>query len=186
MGKRTDILLTTEKILAERGLYGLSMKLLADTAGIAAGTIYRYFTNKETLMIELYQYVRQEVAINIFTGWSEQQTNSEKYYLLWINIFHAVLSNPQRLAVIEMLYYLPNECRNKLDIFDDKAFQPMVHLYQQGIDNKELKNWPIPVLMALSLDSSVSLAKKVLRDNIEINEHLIQQACEASWTTITN
>jgi TetR/AcrR family transcriptional repressor of multidrug resistance operon len=186
MGKRIEILLTAEKILAKRGLYGLSMKYLADTAGIAAGTIYRYFTNKEALMVELYQYIRQEAAITIFTGWSEQQSNHEKYNLLWRNIFNAVLSNPQRLAVVEMLYYLPSECRDKLDLFDGEAFQPLEQLYQKGIDNKELKNWPIPVLMALSLDSSISLAKKVLRDNIEINEQLIQQACEASWTTITN
>ena len=49
MDKRQKILSTAEALLAERGLYGLSMKLLADTAGIAAGTIYRYFENKEGL-----------------------------------------------------------------------------------------------------------------------------------------
>ena len=52
MGNRTKILEATEKLLAERGFYGLSMKVLADTAGIVAGTIYRYFENKEMLMLK--------------------------------------------------------------------------------------------------------------------------------------
>jgi TetR/AcrR family transcriptional repressor of multidrug resistance operon len=185
MSKRTQILLTAEKILAERGLYGLSMKLLADSAGIAAGTIYRYFENKEALITELHQYIRQEIAIRVFSDWTEQHSNQQKYNLLWRNAFDSVLENPQRLAVIEILCHLPAECSNKLKMFDGEELQPMLQLYQQGIESGELKDWPIAVLVTLSFDSAINLAKRVLRDRLEISDQLIDEVCLASWKTIT-
>lgn len=184
MDKRIQILLTTEKILAERGFYGLSMKHLADTAGIAAGTIYRYFSSKDELMVELHQYIQQEAATRIFIGWSEPQSCHEKYKLLWCNAYNAVLINPQRLAVIEMLAHLPVECRVKLNMFEEETFKPIVQLYQQGVDNGELKDWPIPALVAISFDSAINLAKKVLANRLEPNKQLIQEVCEASWASI--
>jgi TetR/AcrR family transcriptional regulator, multidrug resistance operon repressor len=57
MGKREKILSAAEALLEERGLYGLSMKVLAERAGIAAGTIYRYFENKDALISELYLHI---------------------------------------------------------------------------------------------------------------------------------
>ena len=185
MDKHTQILLTAEKILAERGLYGLSMKLLADTAGIAAGTTYRYFENKEALITELHRYIRQEIATRIFSDWSEQQSSQEKYNSLWRNAFDSVLENPQRLAVIEILCHLPSECSHKLKMFDGEELKPMEKLYQQGIDNGELKDWPIAVLITLSFDSAINLAKRVLRDQLEISDQLIDEVCQTSWTTIT-
>ena len=99
MGKRNKILNAAESLLAERGFHGLSMKLLAETAGIAAGTIYRYFDNKEELMSELHQYINLEVSQTIFNGWLENQTAQHKYNLLWRNTFDGVLKNPQRLVI---------------------------------------------------------------------------------------
>ncbi len=78
MDKRTQIFTAAEAILAERGVYGLSMKLLADTAGIAAGTIYRYFDNKEVLLRELHIHICKQASNTIFQGWTEQLTAKQK------------------------------------------------------------------------------------------------------------
>ena len=71
MTKRTQILTAAEIILAEHGFYAFSMQTLADNAGVAAGTIYRYFENKEALMNELQKFIREEAANNVFTGWQD-------------------------------------------------------------------------------------------------------------------
>lgn len=184
MDKRTQILNAAETLLAERGFHGLSMKLLADTAGIAAGTIYRYFDNKEELMSELHQYISLEAAQTIFSGWLENQTAKQKYDLLWGNTFAGVLKNPQRLAVSEMLCVHPDLDKEKTGLLEDNAFLPLLDFYQQGVDEGRFHNWPIPALIALSFDSAINLAKKVLKQHLHADENLIIEIRDASWLII--
>jgi len=184
MDKRQKILATAEALLAERGLYGFSMKLLADTAGVAAGTIYRYFENKETLISELYQNSTQEAAQTIFHGWQENQTAQQKYNLLWRNAFDAVLKNPQRLAVIDMLFLQPSLAQEKAALFENHAFSPLLDFYQQGIDEGRFHNWQIPALITLSFDSAINLAQKIIRKRLSPDEIQINQVRDASWLII--
>ncbi|KGK15495.1 helix-turn-helix domain-containing protein, partial [Vibrio navarrensis] len=60
--KRQQILSAAEKLVAEFGFQGLSMSKLAKEAGVAAGTIYRYFTDKEHLLDELRLRITRRVA----------------------------------------------------------------------------------------------------------------------------
>lgn len=184
MDKRIIILEAAEKLLAERGFYGLSMKLLAETAGVAAGTIYRYFDSKEMLMCQLHQHIRIEAAERIFRGWSSQQTPKQKYDLLWRNAFDAVLDNPQRLTVIDMLYFIPNRQEEHNTLCEDQAFSPLFDFYQQGISEQRFHQWAIPMLVTVSFDSAIVLAKKVLRKQFEMNEQQIDQVRDASWLII--
>ena len=48
--KRQKIIDAAEKLIAESGFQGLSMHKFAKEAGVAAGTIYRYFSDKEDLL----------------------------------------------------------------------------------------------------------------------------------------
>lgn len=184
MDKRLKILAAAEKLLAIHGFYGLSMKTLAQTAGIAAGTIYRYFDSKEMMMSQLHQHIRLEAAEKIFKGWSVEQTPKQKYDLLWRNAFDAVLNNPQRLTVIDMLYFIPNEQQAEITLFEDIAFAPLIDFYQQGIDEERFHHWQIPMLITLSFDTAIELAKKILRKHFEINEQQINQVRDASWLII--
>lgn len=184
MPKHIKILEAAEEILAERGFYGLSMKVLADTAGIAAGTIYRYFDSKEELMLELHKFINLEASKTIFNGWSNSLDEKQKYDLLWENAFNAVLTNPQRLTVIEMLFCIPHINRTTTTLFEDEAFYRLIEFYQKGIDDKRFHNWPLPALVALSFDSSISLAKKVLRERLQIDQKILVQVRDASWNII--
>ena len=184
MDKRTKIFNAAETLLAERGIDGLSMKLLAQMAGIAAGTIYRYFENKEVLINELRQHISLEASDTIFSNWSEEQTAKQKYDLLWRNAFDAVLKNPQRLTVIEMLSLCPKLDRENAILFEEQVFLPLLDFYQQGIDEGHFHNWQIPALITLSFDSAINLAKKVLKQHLQVDEMQIKQVRDASWLII--
>jgi len=184
MDKRQKILMTSEALLAERGLYGLSMKLLADTAGVAAGTIYRYFDNKEALINELYLHITHETADDFFKGWSDEQSPEHKYKRLWNNAFYAVLQKPQRSIVIEMLFSQPGLFKAQAAFFDSEMFQPLTDFYQQGIDEQRFHNWKIPALMTLSFNSAITLAKKVMSNCIDPDQTQINQVRDASWLII--
>ena len=54
MGKREDLLDAALQIITERGIRGLTLPLLFETAGTGSGTFYHYFKGTEALVDELY------------------------------------------------------------------------------------------------------------------------------------
>lgn len=185
MDKRITILIAAETLLSERGFYGLSMKLLAQRADIAAGTIYCYFKNKDALLSELLIHINMQVANKLFENWTDNQSLQQKYEILWKNTFNSVLRNPQRLNVVDMLLFRPGHDRKEIqNILRSNVFSPLFDFYQQGIDNNTFHAWPIEALLSLSFDSAINLAKHILRQRLEKNEELIAQVRKASWLII--
>ncbi|WP_298939437.1 TetR/AcrR family transcriptional regulator [uncultured Psychromonas sp.] len=186
MDKRTQILIAAESVLAERGFYAFSMQNLANTAGVAAGTLYRYFDSKEALMNELQKFIREQSANIILAGFSECPTIKEKYNLVWQNIFDCVIANPRRLTLIEILHCIPNVGRENITLFENEAFKPLISFYQQGIDTKQFLNWQLFALIAVSIDTAISLAKQVIRERVTPDQKQLQQVRDASWNIIQN
>lgn len=56
MDKKERIFEAAHEILGEQGFYGLSIAVVAKKAKVAAGTIYRYFSDKDDLIRQLYQH----------------------------------------------------------------------------------------------------------------------------------
>lgn len=82
--KRDLILRSAEKIIATEGLHNLSMQKLAADAGVAAGTIYRYFKDKEDLIIELRKDVLQQIASKLLENINEGSFD-QKFRRLWLD-----------------------------------------------------------------------------------------------------
>ena len=59
--KRNLILDTTLSLLSENGFHGTPISLIAEKANIGAGTIYRYFKNKEELINELFIEIKRRI-----------------------------------------------------------------------------------------------------------------------------
>ncbi|MDA1381037.1 TetR/AcrR family transcriptional regulator [Plesiomonas shigelloides subsp. oncorhynchi] len=59
---RQQILQATEVVLATHGFQGLSMHKVAREAGIATGTIYCHFKDKEDLLVQLCNTIRDRIA----------------------------------------------------------------------------------------------------------------------------
>jgi AcrR family transcriptional regulator len=51
--RRRDILESAEKLLAESGYAGLTMRAIAVGAGVSSGTLYQYFDGKEDVFVAL-------------------------------------------------------------------------------------------------------------------------------------
>ena len=53
--KRSRILKAAVKVFAQRGFYNAKVSQIAQNAGIAAGTIYLYFKNKDEILISIFE-----------------------------------------------------------------------------------------------------------------------------------
>ena len=66
--KRTAILNSTLSLVSVYGFHGTSMAMIAENASIGAGTIYRYFKNKDELILSLTQDIQHKVVDAMMEG----------------------------------------------------------------------------------------------------------------------
>jgi len=73
---RKDLILTAaENVMAENGLYGLSIESIAEETELAKGTIYLYFKSKEEILSSLTIKARNKLFLE-FELIEKQNTNS--------------------------------------------------------------------------------------------------------------
>ncbi len=64
--KKTLILNTAAKLFAEQGYLRTSTAQLAEKAGVAEGTIFRHFKNKEQIFITLVEQLREKMIHDVY------------------------------------------------------------------------------------------------------------------------
>jgi AcrR family transcriptional regulator len=65
--RRTQILLGAAKVFAEKGYHKATTKEIAQTAGVAEGTIYNYFGNKRELLLAMIELLALQSLKSIIT-----------------------------------------------------------------------------------------------------------------------
>ena len=105
--KRILIMDTTLKLLSEHGFHGTPISLIAQSAGVGAGTIYRYFANKEELINELFKEIKRNIIKAMLTDYLEEGTYKERFKHLWKNMLHFFMDHPKEFQFIEQHRYAP-------------------------------------------------------------------------------
>jgi AcrR family transcriptional regulator len=68
---RTRILKTAERLFARQGFDGTTTRDLAQAAGVAEGTLFRYFENKKAILVEVATQGWIEILTDLLTEFSE-------------------------------------------------------------------------------------------------------------------
>lgn len=181
--KRTRILDATEKLLAQDGFQGLSMQKVAKEAAVAAGTIYRYFKDKDHLIEETRLYVSQRAADYIQANLNDEMSLKQQYRTIWLNIWN--LTNTKSAVKSHFLYEqfdYSNESR--IQQLEKEMFYKVVALFEKGKEQGLFKPLDGHILFSVSLDSSIALARKKRNRCIQLDSNDIDQAIEASWDAI--
>lgn len=182
--KRQKIIDAAEKLIAESGFHGLSMHKLAKTAGVAAGTIYRYFVDKEDLLQQVRLTVCQRNAEIIQRGVDENMPLKQRFRKMWLNIFDHSGSNIELFKNRAQYDSLPCVRSHETKEVERKMFHKVDKMFTQGREQGVFKPLDNPVLAALSLEVSVTLARKQSLGYYQLDQDAIEAAIEASWDAI--
>ncbi|MFA0569145.1 TetR/AcrR family transcriptional regulator [Vibrio gallaecicus] len=182
--KRLQILSAAETLIAEVGFQGLSMHKLAKEAGVAAGTIYRYFDDKEHLIEEVRVQVTQRVANAVQEGVDDSQPIKQRYRTMWLNIWD--LAGTNLAAIKNRIQYdsLPTTHCTQFRELERIMFSQVELLFNEGKEQGLFKPLDNEVLSGLSLAASVSLARKHSLGFYQLDDAALDAAIEASWDAI--
>jgi TetR/AcrR family transcriptional regulator, fatty acid metabolism regulator protein len=76
--KYDQILTAAIKVFAERGFSQSTISQIAQEAGVADGTIYLYFKNKDDILVQFYEHMTDHVSSRFWKAVEEGKTALEK------------------------------------------------------------------------------------------------------------
>ncbi|WP_268122649.1 TetR/AcrR family transcriptional regulator [Roseivirga pacifica] len=182
--KRTVILESTLLLLREHGFHGTPISLIAQHAGVGAGTIYRYFENKEKLINELFTEIKKRVIKAMLKDYREEGTYKERFKHLWTNLVEYCINHPIEFHFVEQYRYAPfmkNGTREETFII----LAPIMQFFIESKRAKAMKDFPLYTLIALLYGPIVSLAKLHIDSNQTLTKERIEQAAEACWDAVS-
>jgi len=101
--KRSAILEAAVHEIAETGL-GAPTAKVAKRAGIAAGTLFTYFANKEELLNELYVELKGEVYTRINAGFPQRENLERRARHVWSSYLDWAIEFPAKRKVSVLLH----------------------------------------------------------------------------------
>lgn len=100
--KYRQIIDAAVEVIAENGYHSSQVSKIAKRAGVADGTIYLYFKNKEDILVSLFQEKMGVFIERIESATTSRQTSSEKLRVL-VETHFEQLSEDHHLAVVTQL-----------------------------------------------------------------------------------
>ena len=181
--KRAAILKATLELIAEHGFHGTAMSMVADKAGVGAGTIYRYFGSKEDLITQLYLEIKREMGKAILVGYSEELSLRERFRTLWLNMLDYYTDHPRELAFLEQFDNSPYMVPEVKEAFSE-YYEPLIRFFQYAFQEGVFKKMPVAMLSTFTLEVAISLAKHHAAGELTLDDETKELAMSATWDAL--
>lgn len=113
--KYNQIIEAAVEVIAENGYHGSQVSKIAKKAGVADGTIYLYFKNKEDILISVFEEKMGQFIEKIANGIQEKQNAKAKLFTL-IEMHLRQLADNHHLAIVTQLELRQSNTRLRLQI----------------------------------------------------------------------
>lgn len=139
-------------LVKEKGLAGITMGEIAREAGMATGTLYIYFKNKEELINNLFCECRKEAIENYFVAYDPSKPFKPGFLVVWMNILNFRVLNFEEVVFMDQCYHSPfiNECTMKLT---KEMKKPLIKLIERGKDENVFKDIDTMSLLTFMIGS---------------------------------
>ena len=184
--KHSEIMQAALELIAEHGFHGAPMAMIAEKAGVGAGTIYRYFASKDVLIIDLYEKMEDAIMTNLLVGYPAGKPIRERFLHLATALLQHFIANPFNFRFIEQYHNSPYGVSLRRGKMLGKSGEPMIlkDLFEEGIAQQIMKDFPLYVLFSLAFGPLFSLTRDHILGFINLDDTLIQQISEACWDAI--
>lgn len=182
--KREAIFCATIKLLAQYGFHGFSIKQLAEEAGVAAGTIYLYFKDRDELIRELNTQIINDFIKSTLEGHDPQLPLKQQYRRMCCNLWRFCIENPCITYSKAQFDHLPPDVLRSQRSHAWDGLQPLKKLFEHGRKSQQIKNLSDDILISLSFEPYLFLARQHLLDIIKVDSEQLTQIIDASWDAI--
>ena len=160
-GKREQIINATIEVLKHENFRGMRTAQVASVAGVAEGTLYRYFENKRNLFIETLRHITATLEEVFLQGLSSEKSWKEN-----LNLLGSAFS--EHRTIFGVYYRIMYKAFSEVD--DSEIREELRKVFTNGIER--IKN-------ILKMDKNFVAAEN--EDDIEVFAMLIWGAADMLW-----
>ena len=146
MGKKGEntrqlICNTAEKLFSEKGYTAVSMQMICDATGLSKGGLYRHFSNKEELLLELIKKEKRVIS-DIEAGKSATETLENL-----LQLYRDDMSNCKNSLAFALYEYAATENQQLLDSGNTADKDMWSRLVEYGVQSGEFNDINPEVVM---------------------------------------
>jgi AcrR family transcriptional regulator len=184
--KREDILNAAKTLIAEEGFHGAPMAMIAKKAGVGAGTIYRYFENRDMLIMAVNQAIYNRFVEYLMATYTVDKPIRERFFHIGTAMFAFYMKNPLDYRFGEQFYNSPygveyrrEKLSNRTDHYDFCS-----ELYDKGRKDQIIKDVPLAVFFNLAFGPIFWALRDHSTGFITLDEKLTQVIIASCWDSI--
>ena len=166
--RQLEIIQTTIKIIADKGIQGFTIKNLSKEINISEPAIYRHFKSKTEIlliMLEQFQSFKKEISKNILAS----KTNSyKKINMIFEKLLTKFSENPSLVSVIfsDEIFNNEKQLSDKISEIMDINNAMFVEIIKEGQKNNEIrKDIQIQYIVLMIMGALRLLVKKWEKNN---------------------
>jgi TetR/AcrR family transcriptional repressor of multidrug resistance operon len=172
------------QVLASKGFHGFFIKQVADHAGVAAGTVYLYFADREDLIAQLYRWITEKFAHIVFAQHDPAQSFEAQYRQLCAGFWKTFAQEPAFLLCKIQFDHLPADLLLVECTESHVHFQPLFSFFALGRKTGAIKNLPDEVLFSIGFEFHFALARKQMQGLVDVDDALLEQTINAGWDAL--
>lgn len=167
-------------LVKDKGLAGVTMGEIAKEAGIATGTLYIYFKNKEEIISNLFFECRKESIESYFVNYDESLPFKKGFAIVWRNILQFRIENFEEVVLMDQCYHSPfiNECTMKLT---KEMKKPLYKLVERGKEENFFKDVDTMTLLTFMFGSIHEGVKNAHYNRKTLTKEAIDNMFKMCW-----
>ena len=182
-GKRDAILEAALELFTDRGFHGTAVPLVAEKAGVGAGTIYRYFESKEHLVNVLYRREKQAMLDALLSDFPFQKAAREQFRTFFRRSVAYAEAHPRSSRFLELHHHAPYLDQASREL-EEHGMQLMLGAVHAAVVQEAMKDLPPMVLVSVVWGVFLGLLRAWSEDRLELTEHVIAHAEQCAWEAI--
>jgi AcrR family transcriptional regulator len=183
--KRCAVIHAALELVAEHGFHGAPMALVAERAGVAAGTIYRYFESKDALIIETFRFLEDRLMAAILQGYPEGGPVRERFLHVARGVLLYLTDSPLEFRFLEQFHNSPYGADHRRDKMLGKGERSIIlDLFDEGLREGIVKDLPVLVLFALAFGPLIQICRDAILGFITLDDRLVGDSVEACWDAV--
>lgn len=178
------ILAATLKLLASRGFHGFSIRDVAKEAGVATGTVYLYFEDREDLIKKLHSQIIATVGEEVFIAVEKDVSLYQQFQGMCRRFWSLFQQQPEMILSKGQFDHLPADLLRSRHEEAKVVLEPLFTFFIRGREQQVLKNFPDEILFSLAFEPYFEIARKSLQGFVTVDEAMLEQIIHASWDSI--
>ena len=171
------------ELFAERGFHGTAVPLIAERAKVGAGTIYRYFRDKESLVNELYRHWKTRLFEAVTEDLPGDLPLRSRFHELWVRWIRFAAEHPVALIFLEAHHHSPYLDAGSVRV-TEKIHADFLEMMEAGRRAQAFKAAPAPLLMSFVTGVVSQMVKDAWAGRFALTAETIEQGEEMCWQAL--